>query len=192
MSRVSVDRSPANPTDPIHFSHRPRLRINMQRYKLNGLERYGRMTRRAQFLADMDWMVPWARMAEQVQLYCAQLDGEYARAPRWLERMLRIYFLQLWFNLSDLAVEESLYDSAAMREFARIDLVVEAAPDAAVIGRFRDLLQRKRLEKKLASQVTEQLRRSGIQIENGTIVDATTIGMPSSARVKEGKRELRP
>jgi len=164
----------------------------MQRYKLNGLERYGRMTRRAQFLADMDWMVPWARMAEQVQPYCAQLDGAYARAPRWLERMLRIYFLQLWFNLSDLAVEESLYDSAAMREFARIDLVVEAAPDAAAIGRFRDLLQRRRLEKKLASQVTEQLRRSGIQIENGTIVDATTIGMPSSARVKEGKRELRP
>jgi len=164
----------------------------MQRYKLNGLERYGRMTRRAQFLADMDWMVPWARMAEQVQPYCAQLDGAYARAPRWLERMLRIYFLQLWFNLSDLAVEESLYDSAAMREFARIDLVVEAEPDAAVIGRFRDLLQRRRLEKKLASQVTEQLRRSGIQIENGTIVDATTIGMPSSARVKEGKRELRP
>jgi IS5 family transposase len=70
------------------------------------------MTRRAQFLADMDWMVPWARMAKQVQPYCAQLDGEYARTPRWLERMLRIYFLQLWFNLSDLAVEESLYDSA--------------------------------------------------------------------------------
>jgi IS5 family transposase len=185
MSRVSVARLPANPANPIYLSHRSRLRMNMQRQKLSGLERYGRMTRRAQFLADMDWMVPWARMAEQVQPYCAQLEGEDAPAPRWLERMLRIHFLQLWFNLSDLAVEESLYDSAAMREFAGIDLVVEAAPDATVIGRFRDLLQRKRLEKKLASQVTEQLRRSGIQIENGTIVDATTIGMPSSARVKQ-------
>jgi IS5 family transposase len=163
--------------------------MNMQRYKANGLERYGRMTRRAQFLADMDWMVPWARMAEQIQPCCAQPD---APAPRWLERMLRIYFLQLWFNLSDLAVEESLYDSAAMREFVRIDLAIEAAPDAAAIGRFRDLLQRKRLVKKLASQVYEQLRRGGIQIESGTIVDATTIGMPSSARVKDGKRELRP
>jgi IS5 family transposase len=159
--------------------------MNMQRHKLSGLERYGRMTRRAQFLADMDWMVPRARMAEQVQPYCAQLDEAGAPAPRWLERMLRIYFLQLWFNLSDLAVEESLYDSAAMREFARIDLVAEAAPEATMIGRFRDLLQRKRLEKKLAAQVTEQLRRNGIQIENGSIVDATTIGMPSSARAKQ-------
>jgi IS5 family transposase len=148
----------------------------MQRNKSNGWERYGRMTRRGQFLADMDWMVPWARMAEQVHPYCSQPD---------LERMLRIYFLQLWFNLSDLAVEESLYDSAAMREFSRIDLLVEAAPDAAAIARFRELLQRKRLEKKLASQVTEQLRRNGIQIENGSIVDATTVGMPSSARVKQ-------
>jgi len=189
MSRASDDRSPANPANSIHLAHRPRLRMNMQRYKANGLERYGRMTRRAQFLADMDWMVPWARMAEQIQPCCAQPD---APAPRWLERMLRIYFLQLWFNLSDLAVEESLYDSAAMREFVRIDLAIEAAPDAAAIGRFRDLLQRKRLVKKLASQVYEQLRRGGIQIESGTIVDATTIGMPSSARVKDGKRELRP
>ena len=186
MSRVSaIDRSPANPTSPAHFSQPLRLRLSMQRYKLSGLERYGRMTRRAQFLADMDWMVPWARMAEQVQPYCAQLGRDDSLAPRGLERMLRIYFLQLWFNLSDLAVEESLYDSASMRDFARIDLLVEAAPDAAMIGRFRDLLQRKRLEKKLASQVTEQLRRSGIQIENGSIVDATTIGMPSSARAKQ-------
>jgi IS5 family transposase len=185
MSRVSIDRPPANPEGPIYLSYRPRLRMNMQRQKLSGLERYGRMTRRAQFLADMDWMVPWARMAEQVQPYCPQIEAESLAAPRWLERMLRIYFLQLWFNLSDLAVEESLYDSAAMREFAGIDLLAEAAPEATVIGRFRELLQRKRLEKKLASQVTEQLRRSGIQIENGTIVDATTIGMPSSARVKQ-------
>ena len=164
----------------------------MKQQTLTGFERFGKTTRRAQFLADMDKIIPWTELAAAVQTAYPKVSESGGRPPIPLERMLRIYFLQLWFNLSDLAVEESLYDSAAMREFARIDLVVEAAPDAAVIGRFRDLLQRKRLEKKLASQVTEQLRRSGIQIENGTIVDATTIGMPSSARVKEGKRELRP
>jgi IS5 family transposase len=165
--------------------------MKMKQYKLAGLERYGRMTRRAQFLADMDWMVPWTRLAAELMPYCATLDDGAAPAQLWLERMLRVYFLQLWFNLSDLAVEESLYDSAAMRGFARIDLGVEAAPDAAMISRFRELLQRKRLVKKLISTVSEQLRRSGIQIENGTIVDATTIGTPSTARAREGKRELR-
>ncbi len=185
MSHGSVDQFSANEASPVCFSRRTRWRMKIQRHKLSGLERYGRMTRRAQFLADMDWMVPWTRMAEQVQPYCAQLDDQGAPGLRWLERMLRISFLQLWFNLSDLAVEESLYDSAAMREFVGIDLAAEAAPDAATIGLFRDLLQRKRLEKKLASQVTEQLRRNGIQIENGTIVDATTIGMPIPARARQ-------
>jgi IS5 family transposase len=53
-----------------------------------------------------------------------------------LERMLRIYFLQHWFNLSDPAVEEALYDAAAMRAFVGIDLGREPAPEETTVCKF--------------------------------------------------------
>jgi IS5 family transposase len=158
-----------------------------------GFERYGRITRRAQFLLDMDWMVPWSELAALVEP--SGLTGiDWSRQPqRRLERMVRVYFLQQWFNLSDSEVEEALYDSEAMREFAGIDLRLEAAPDEVSVCQFRMLLEQKRRGKKLVATVNEYLRRNGVQIENGTIVDATIIGavaVPKSAlpRSREGKR----
>jgi IS5 family transposase len=106
-----------------------------------------------------------------------------------LERMLRIYFLQLWFNLSDPAVEEALYDSVSMRNFVGIDLGMEGAPDETTVCKFRHLLEKHKLGKKLLVSVNEHLRRSGIKITTGTIVDATIIGAPSSTKNKEGKRD---
>ena len=103
--------------------------------------------------------------------------------------MLRVYFLQLWFNLSDPAAEEELYDSAAMRNFAGIDLGVEAAPDETTVCKFRHLLEKHKLGKKLLATVNEHLRRNGIKITTGTIVDATIIGAPSSTKNKDGKRD---
>jgi IS5 family transposase len=103
--------------------------------------------------------------------------------------MLRIYFLQLWFNLSDPAVEEALYDSVAMRAFAGIDLGSEGAPDETTVCKFRHLLERNQLGKVLLSAVNDHLHRSGIKISKGTIVDATIIGAPSSTKNKEGKRD---
>jgi IS5 family transposase len=94
--------------------------------------------------------------------------------------MLRIYFLKLWFNLSDPAVEEALYDSVAMRSFVGIDLGVEGAPDETTVCKFRHLLERNKLGKTLLKAVNEYLRSNGIKIANGTIVDATIIGAPSS------------
>ena len=111
------------------------------------------------------------------------------RPPIPLERMLRIYFLQLWFNLSDPAVEEALYDSVAMRSFVGIDLGVEGAPDETTVCKFRHLLERNKLGKTLLKAVNEHLQRSGIKIANGTIVDATIIGAPSSTKNKDGKRD---
>ena len=102
--------------------------------------------------------------------------------------MVRVYFLQLWFNLSDPAVEEALYDSAAMRGFVGIDLGSEAAPDETTVCKFRHLLERNKLGKKLLAAVNEYLRRNGIKISSGTIVDATIIGVPSSTKNKDGKR----
>lgn len=111
------------------------------------------------------------------------------RPPIALERMLRIYFLQLWFNLSDPAVEEALYDSAAMRAFAGIDLGREAAPDETTVCKFRHLLERHKLGKQLLRTVNEYLARNGIKISNGTIVDATIISAPSSTKNKKGERD---
>src|SRR5208282_2070289 len=111
------------------------------------------------------------------------------RPPIPVERMLRIYFLQLWFNLSDPAVEEALYDSVAMRNFVGIDLGVEGAPDETTVCKFRHLLERNKLGKTLLKAVNDHLRRSGVKIANGTIVDATIISAPSSTKNKDGKRD---
>ena len=104
-----------------------------------GYERYGNATRRAVFLAEMNRVVPWSAL-------CAVVEPHYPKAgngrpPIGLERMLRIYFLQQWFNLSDPAVEEALYDSLAMRDFVGIDLGREPAPDETTVCKFRHLLE---------------------------------------------------
>src|ERR1035438_4871265 len=161
----------------------------MKQQTLTGFERYGKTTRRAQFLADMQVIVPWAQLTAVVEPFYPKISEAGGRPPLPLERMLRVYFLQLWFNLSDPAVEEALYDSVSMRNFVGIDLGVEAAPDETTVCKFRHLLEKHKLGKKLLVSVNEHLRRSGIKITTGTIVDATIIGAPSSTKNKEGKRD---
>jgi len=161
----------------------------MKQQGLAGFEKYGKTTRRAKFLADMDRIIPWPEMTAAVETVYPKISEAGGRPPIPLERMLRIYFLQLWFNLSDPAVEEELYDSVAMRNFVGIDLGVEGAPDETTVCKFRHLLERAKLGKVLLKAVNDHLRREGIKISNGTIVDATIIGAPSSTKNKEGKRD---
>ncbi len=161
----------------------------MKQHTLTGFEKYGKTTRRAQFLADMDRIIPWSEMTAAVQTVYPKISENGGRPPIPLERMLRIYFLQLWFNLSDPAVEEALYDSASMRSFVGIDLGVEGAPDETTVCKFRHLLERNELGKTLLKAVNDHLHRSGIKIAKGTIVDATIIGAPSSTKNKDGKRD---
>lgn len=161
----------------------------MKQHTLRGFEKFGKTTRRAQFLADMEQIIPWPELTAAVRTVYPKISENGGRPPIPLERMLRIYFLQLWFNLSDPAVEEALYDSVAMRSFVGIDLGVEGAPDETTVCKFRHLLERNKLGKTLLKAVNEHLRRSGIKIANGTIVDATIIGAPSSTKNKEGKRD---
>src|SRR5580658_3317976 len=120
----------------------------MKQQTLTGFERYGKTTRRAQFLADMQVIVPWAKLTAVVEPFYPKVSEAGGRPPLPLERMLRVYFLQLWFNLSDPAVEEELYDSVAMRNFAGIDLGVEAAPDETTVCKFRHLLEKNKLGKR--------------------------------------------
>ena len=152
-----------------------------------GFDQYGKTTRRAAFLAEMDRVVPWSAL-------CALIDPVYPKAgngrpPIGLERMLRIYFLQNWFNLSDPAVEEALYDSLSMRNFVGIDLGREGAPDETTVCKFRHLLEAHDLGQRLFEEVGRHLQAKGLKVSTGTIVDATIINAPSSTKNQEGKRD---
>ena len=161
----------------------------MKQQTLTGFEKFGKTTRRAQFLSDMDRILPWPELVAVVDPVYPKVSELGGRPPIPLERMLQIYFLQLWFNLSDPAVEEVLYDSVAMRSFAGIDLGAEAAPDETTVCKFRHLLEKHKLGKRLLVAVNDYLRRNGIKIANCTIVDATIISAPSSTKNKDGQRD---
>ncbi len=106
---------------------------------MTGFERYTKKTRRAMFLEEMEQVVPWAKLCGLIERHYPKPGN--GRRPKELEQMLRIYFLQQWFNLADPAVEEALYDSATLRQFAGIDLGSEPVPDETTVCKFRHLLE---------------------------------------------------
>lgn len=162
----------------------------MTQQTLAGFEKYGKTTRRAQFLAEMEQVMPWSQLCALIEpVYPKGGSGEGGRPPVPLERMLRIYLLQLWFNLSDPAVEEALYDSAAMRSFAQIDLGREPAPDETTVCKFRHLLEKHKLGEGLFKAMNRHLHEQGIKVSRGTIVDASIISAPSSTKNKSGQRD---
>jgi len=154
---------------------------------MTGFERYTKKTRRAIFLEEMEQVVPWGKL-------CAMIEPHYpkpgkGRRPIELEKMLRIYFLQQWFNLADPAVEEALYDSATLRQFAEIDLGSEPVPDETTVCKFRHLLEEHNLGEKILGTVNLHLQAQGVRITTGTIVDATLIHAPSSTKNREQSRD---
>lgn len=153
-----------------------------------GFEVYRKRTRRDEFLAQMDLVVPWASLCTLIEPLYPKGEGA-GRPTVGLERMLRIYFLQQWFNLSDPAVEESLYDSASMRQFVGIDLGREAAPDETTVCKFRHLLEKHKLGKAIFAKVNEHLKSQGMKVSTGTIVDASIINAPSSTKNRDKKRD---
>ena len=154
---------------------------------MTGFERYTKKTRRAQFLDEMEQVVPWAKL-------CGLIEAHYPKAgngrpPVGVERMLRIYFLQQWFNLSDPVVEEALYDSRVMRQFVGIDLGREPAPDETTVCKFRHLLEEHGLGGEMLEAVNLHLESKGVRITTGTIVDATIIHAPSSTKNRDQQRD---
>lgn len=156
-----------------------------------GFERYGKATRRQAFLDEMERVIPWSALCALVEEHYPK--GEGGRPPIGLERMLRIMFLQHWFNLSDPGVEEALYEMPSMRKFARIDLGREPVPDETTICKFRHLIERYDMGGSLFDAVAQHLAESGITVRSGTIVDATIISAPSSTKnqAKERDPEMR-
>jgi IS5 family transposase len=106
-----------------------------------------------------------------------------------LEKMLRIYFLQQWFDLSDPGAEDGLYDSESMRRFAGIELGEDTIPDETTILNFRHLLEKHRLTEAMFEATNAQLRAQGLMLRQGTIVDATIVSAPTSTKNREGKRD---
>jgi len=153
-----------------------------------GFERHSKTTRRTKFLQEMEQIVPWKRLRKIVRPFYYKGEG-VGRRPIELDRMLRIYFLQQWFNLSDPAVEEALYDMLSMRAFAHVDLGEAGVPDETTICKFRHLLEKHDLGKKLFAEVNRYLAECGITISGGTIVDATIIHAPSSTKNQDGERD---
>jgi transposase, IS5 family len=152
-------------------------------------ERYRKPTRREKFLSEMQSVVPWKELCAVVEPYYPKTTRAGGRPPVGLERMLRIHCLQLWFDLSDPAVEEALYDSLAMRSFVGIDLGREPVPDETTVMRFRHLLEKHKLGERIFEEVGRVLLKRGLRLSKGTIVDATIIAAPSSTKNAEGERD---
>lgn len=151
-------------------------------------EKYRKKTRKEMFLEEMDHIIPWQEMSQAVEPHYPAPKGA-GRRPIGIERMLRIHFLQHWFELSDPGVEEALYDSRAMRQFVGIDLGKEPVPDESTVLQFRHLMERHQLGDKLFHLVNEYLAQNGLKVNRGTIVDATIINAPTSTKNKEKSRD---
>jgi transposase, IS5 family len=150
-------------------------------------QRYSKKTRREQFLDEMEAVMPWAELLALIEPHYPK--GENGRPPVGLGIMLRVYFLQHWFNLSDPAVEDALYESPVLRRFAGIDLGRSPAPDETTILNFRHLLEAHDLCGEMLDAVNHYLEGRGIRITTGTIVDATIIHAPSSTKNANKERD---
>ena len=151
-------------------------------------EKFRKKTRKELFLDDMEQIIPWQDLCAAIEPYYPKPTGA-GRRPVGIERMLRIHFLQHWFDLSDPGAEEALYDSRAMRTFVGIDLGREPVPDETTILNFRHLMERYNLGGELFRLVNVYLEENGMKVARGTIVDATIINAPSSTKNKDKKRD---
>ncbi len=143
-------------------------------------------TRREKFLEQMDKLIPWNQLENKIAKYYPK-PGK-GRRPYPLSKMLRVHCMQLFYNLSDPAMEETLYEIESMRRFAGLSLT-GPIPDETTILNFRHLLEKHQLGQMILKEVNHHLQRKGLLLREGTIVDATIISAPTSTKNKEGKRD---
>src|SRR5271154_4724583 len=146
-----------------------------------------KITRREKFLGRMEEIIPWAALLAVLKPFYPK--GERGRPPIGLERMLRVYFLQQWYGLADEALEDAIYDSQAMRGFARIDLAADGVPDATTLLKFRRLLETNNLCKGLFTAINADLTARGLLLREGTLVDATLLAAPPSTKNLKKERD---
>ena len=149
-----------------------------------------RISRREQFLEQMDATIPWDRWVAVIEpFYYQQAPGKKGRKAKPVETMLRMYLLQAWFSLSDEGVEDAIYDSYAMRRFMGLDFGTEQVPDATTLLHFRHLLEKHELGARLLAAQQEIFEAKGWMMRGGSIIDATIIAAPSSTKNATGERD---
>lgn len=146
-----------------------------------------RITKKEEFLNIMESIIPWDEWVAIIKPYYPK--GERGRPPIQIETILRMYLLQVWFNLSDEGCEDAIYDSYAMRKFLQINFVDNTVPDATTLLKFRHLLEKHQINKLYFEAINRTLEKAGILMRGGTIVDATLIEAPSSTKNKTHTRD---
>jgi transposase, IS5 family len=154
-----------------------------------GFERKTKRTRKREFLDEMNLVVPWSELVALVSAHAPTRSAKGGRPPFAAQTMLRIHFLQQWFNLSDPAMEEALYDTPMFREFAGLDMGEDHLPDESTILRFRHLLEANHLSAQILATVNATLMAKGLLLKQGTVVDATLIAAPTSTKNSTGTRD---
>ena len=144
-------------------------------------------TKREEFLDAMDEIIPWSYWVEIIRPY--YFNNKRGRKPIGIETMLRMYLMQVWFNLSDEGIEDSIYDSYAMRTFMHIDFNEQQVPDATTLLKFRHMLEKNKIGEKIFADVNSRLDEAGLIMHGGTVVDASLIAAPKSTKNKTGKRD---
>jgi transposase, IS5 family len=148
-----------------------------------------RVTRQQKFLAEMERVVPWAELSALIAPHYGGGSAKGGRPPVPLLTMLRIHFMQQWFNLSDPSMEEKLYEVPSLCAFAKIDRGVMDIPDETTILNFRHLLETHGLAEAMFAQVNELLAQKGLLLKQGTLVDATLIAAPPSVKNRDQARD---
>ena len=145
-----------------------------------------RKTRREKFLDQMDELIPWKRLEKKIVRHYPKPGN--GRRPYPLSTMLRVHCMQLFYNLSDPAMEDALYEIESMRRFAGLSLS-GSLPDETTILKFRHLLEQHKFGKDILKEVNSHLEKEGLLLREGTIVDATIISAPTSTKNQSGKRD---
>ena len=146
-----------------------------------------RTTKKETFLDMMDAIMPWEELAAMIKPF--YFEGKRGRRPRGIELMLRMYFLQIWYDLSDEGVEDAICDSYAMRKFMKLDFVREQVPDATTLLAFRRIIEKHGISREIFTFVADKLSAEGLMMHGGTIVDATIIQAPSSTKNDSHERD---
>ena len=154
-----------------------------------GLNLSTKRTRKREFLDEMNRAVPWAELVALVAPFAP--EGKKGRPPFAVATMLRVHFMQQWFGLSDPAMEEAPHDVPLYREFSGLDNWMTRLPDESTILRFRHLLEKHNLAAQILVVINDMLRDKGLMLRAGTVVDATLIAAPSSARLSSRLAMLR-
>lgn len=139
------------------------------------------------FLNEMQQVMPWKQMTDGIAPFYTEKD--IGRKHKELTMMLKIHFLQQWYDLSDPGMEEAIYDRNSFQKFLGIDLLSDRVPDETTILNFRHLLEKHGLQEQFLVIVNDLLAMRGLMVKHGTITDATIIAAPPSTKNKEKKRD---